>query len=98
MQETPVGAGGSVGDRPQHSEAVVPRPTVHAPRSTPHVAMAHVVTCMIHTIRDLTDARRLVLQSLWWQRVVPPNVATVRNALGWARTLLSSGEPIPPPG
>jgi vWA domain found in the FtsH ternary systems/N-terminal helical region fused to the FtsH ternary system vWA domain len=53
---------------------------------------------MTHTIRDLNEARRFVLQSLWWQRVVPPAAATVRTVLEWAREIASAGEPLPPPG
>ncbi len=51
-----------------------------------------------HTIRDLNEARRFVLQSLWWQRVVAPNAATVRPVLEWVREIASAGEPLPPPG
>jgi hypothetical protein len=50
------------------------------------------------TIRDLNEARRFVLQSLWWQRVVPATAATVRTVLEWAREIVSAGEPLPPPG
>jgi hypothetical protein len=53
---------------------------------------------MTHLIRDLNDARRFVLQSLWWQRVVPATAATVRTVLEWVREIASAGEPLPPPG
>ncbi len=53
---------------------------------------------MTHTIRDLNEARRFVLQSLWWQRVVPPTAATVRTVLEWAREIASAGDPLPPLG
>jgi hypothetical protein len=51
-----------------------------------------------YTIRDLNEARRFVLQSLWWQRVMPPTAGTVRAVLQWARELASGGEPLPPLG
>ncbi|MFO0843499.1 MAG: hypothetical protein U0797_14040 [Gemmataceae bacterium] len=51
-----------------------------------------------HTIRDLADARRLLSQGLWWQRVLPPSAATVRAALSWAKELVAGGQPLPPVG
>jgi hypothetical protein len=51
-----------------------------------------------YELRDLDDARRFLLQGLWWQRVVPPTAATVRTALEWAMELASEGHPLPPPG
>jgi hypothetical protein len=51
-----------------------------------------------YELRDLEQARRFVLQGLWWQRVTPPSTATVREVLEWAREASSSGEPLPPLG
>ena len=53
---------------------------------------------MTHTLRDLNEARRFVLQSQWWQRVAPATAATVRTVIEWAREIASAGEPLPPPG
>jgi vWA domain found in the FtsH ternary systems/N-terminal helical region fused to the FtsH ternary system vWA domain len=52
----------------------------------------------MHTIRDLHQARRFVLQSLWWQRVLPPNAGNVRATLEWAREIATTGEALPPLG
>src|SRR5262245_1767123 len=51
-----------------------------------------------HIIRDSMDARRLLAQGLWWQRVVPPTSATVREVLLWAKEAASGGQPLPPIG
>ncbi len=51
-----------------------------------------------YTIRDSADARRFLLQGLWWQRVLPPRAATVRTILEWVKELASSGQPLPPAG
>ena len=51
-----------------------------------------------HIIRDSSDARRFLVQGLWWQRVLPPTAATVRAVLGWAKELAAGGQPLPPIG
>lgn len=51
-----------------------------------------------HEVRDLDEARRFVLQGLWWQRVMPPSAETVRPALEWALEIASAGQPLPPLG
>ena len=52
----------------------------------------------IHELRDLGEARRFLLQGLWWQRVAPPTAATVRPALEWALQAASGGQALPPLG
>ena len=49
-------------------------------------------------IRDPAEARRLLAQGLWLQRVAIPSAATVAQALRWASDLASGGDPIPPVG
>jgi len=49
-------------------------------------------------LRDLEEARRYLLQGLWWQRVLPPTAATVRPALEWYLEMASAGQPLPPIG
>ena len=51
-----------------------------------------------YEIRDLEQARRFVLQGLWWQRVVPPSAGRVREVLEWAKEVASAGQPLPPVG
>jgi hypothetical protein len=51
-----------------------------------------------YEVRDLDQARRFVLQGLWWQRAVPPTVGRVREVLEWAKEVASSGQPLPPIG
>jgi hypothetical protein len=51
-----------------------------------------------YELRDPNEARRFVIQGLWWQRVVPPTVATARTVLEWAMEVASAGEPLPPVG
>jgi hypothetical protein len=51
-----------------------------------------------HIIRDSFDARRLLAQGLWWQRVLPPSAATVRPILSWAKEAAAGGQPLPPIG
>ena len=51
-----------------------------------------------HIIRDSFDARRLLVQGLWWQRVLPPTAATVRPVLSWAKEAASGGQALPPIG
>jgi hypothetical protein len=49
-------------------------------------------------LRDPAEARRYVLQGLWWQRVLPPAAPAVRPALEWAREIVAGGQPLPPVG
>ncbi len=49
-----------------------------------------------HIIRDSFDARRLLVQGLWWQRVLQPTAATVRTVLSWAKEAASGGQALPP--
>ena len=51
-----------------------------------------------HELRDPTDARRYLLQSLWLQRILPPRAGTVATILEWALELIGGGEPLPPLG
>jgi hypothetical protein len=50
------------------------------------------------TIRDTFDARRFLVQGLWWQRVRPVTAGEVRTVLTWIKELATSGHPLPPPG
>jgi len=52
----------------------------------------------IYVIRDSAEARQFLVQSLWWQRVMSPNAASVRTLLAWAKEVASEGQPLPPPG
>jgi hypothetical protein len=51
-----------------------------------------------YTLRDLEEARRFLLQGLWWQRVAPPTAGTIRPALEWAMEAANEGTPLPPLG
>jgi hypothetical protein len=51
-----------------------------------------------YELRDSDEARRFLLQGLWWQRVLPPSPAHVRAALEWALEIASSGQDLPPTG
>src|SRR5581483_2559090 len=51
-----------------------------------------------YELRDLTEARRYLLQGLWLQRVLPPAKETVQPALDWALELAQEGHPLPPLG
>jgi hypothetical protein len=51
-----------------------------------------------YTLRDSTQARRFLVQGLWWQRVLQPSAGKVREVLGWLKELASEGHPLPPPG
>lgn len=50
------------------------------------------------TIRDSAEARQLLTQGLWFQRVVVPTAATVRTILTWGKEVASGGHPLPPIG
>jgi hypothetical protein len=52
----------------------------------------------VYELRDSDEARRFLLQGLWWQRVRPPAAAAVRPTLEWAMEIASGGQPLPPPG
>jgi vWA domain found in the FtsH ternary systems/N-terminal helical region fused to the FtsH ternary system vWA domain len=49
-------------------------------------------------IRDSAEARQLLTQGLWWQRIRAPKADAVRDVLGWAKEVVSSGKPLPPLG
>jgi hypothetical protein len=49
-------------------------------------------------LRDPAEARRFLLQGLWWQRVASPNASGVRAALGLALEVAAGGQPLPPVG
>jgi hypothetical protein len=51
-----------------------------------------------YELRDPVEARKFILQGLWWQRALPPRPATVRQALEWALEVASQGQPLPPLG
>jgi vWA domain found in the FtsH ternary systems/N-terminal helical region fused to the FtsH ternary system vWA domain len=51
-----------------------------------------------YELRDLEEARRFLLQGLWWQRAAAPTAATVRPALEWALQAASVGLALPPLG
>ncbi len=56
----------------------------------------------IYELRDLDDARRFLLQGLWWCRRRAGDggglAMTVRPALEWALQAASSGQALPPLG
>jgi hypothetical protein len=49
-------------------------------------------------LRDSEEARRFLLQALWWQRVLPPRPNRVRPVLEWALEIASAGQDLPPLG
>jgi hypothetical protein len=51
-----------------------------------------------HELRDSDEARRFLLQGLWWQRVLPPSPERVRPVLEWALEIVSGGHDLPPLG
>ena len=51
-----------------------------------------------YELRDTEEARRFVLQGLWWQRVLPPRPSSVRPTLEWALEIASLGLDLPPIG
>jgi hypothetical protein len=53
---------------------------------------------MRYELRDPDEARRFLLQGLWWQRVTAPRPGTVRQVLEWALEVASGGQELPPPG
>jgi hypothetical protein len=51
-----------------------------------------------YQLRDPEEARRFLLQGLWWQRVLPPQASRVRSVLEWALEIASRGVDLPPIG
>lgn len=51
-----------------------------------------------YELRDLEEARRFVVQGMWWQRVLPPRPERVRAVLEWALETASAGSDLPPIG
>lgn len=49
-------------------------------------------------LRNLEEARRYLLQGLWWQRVIPPRAENVRTSLEWYLEMASGGQALPPIG
>lgn len=49
-------------------------------------------------VRNPDEARLVLAQGLWLQRVMTPAAATVRSALRWCQELAASGHPLPPAG
>ncbi len=51
-----------------------------------------------YELRDPDDARRFLLQGVWWQRSAAPTAEMVREALQWALHAASLGAALPPLG
>src|SRR3954453_15331137 len=51
-----------------------------------------------HLIRDSMEARNLIAQGLWFQRVVQPQANNVRDLLLWYKEIANEGQPLPPVG
>ena len=51
-----------------------------------------------YELRDLDEARLFLCQGLWWQKIEAPSGVSVREVLGWALQIASSGHPLPPVG
>jgi hypothetical protein len=51
-----------------------------------------------YELRDSDEARRFLLQGLWWQRVLLPRAGSVRPALEWALEIAAGGQELPPTG
>jgi len=49
-------------------------------------------------IREPDEAQRYLLQSLWFQRAVPPSPATIKPILEWMLEIAASGQPLLPSG
>jgi hypothetical protein len=52
----------------------------------------------VRELRDPDEARRYLLQGLWWQRATAPVAASVRPALALAYEVAASGQPLAPIG
>jgi hypothetical protein len=55
-------------------------------------------TTTMYELRDSDEARRFLVQGLWWQRVAPPRPGSVRATLEWALEIASGGQELPPLG
>ena len=53
---------------------------------------------MTYELRDPEEARRFLLQGMWWQRVSAPRPSSVREVLEWALEVASGGHELPPLG
>jgi hypothetical protein len=51
-----------------------------------------------YELRDSEEARRYLLEGLWWQRALPPRADRVRAILAWAHEIVSRGHDLPPLG
>jgi hypothetical protein len=51
-----------------------------------------------HIIRDSFDARRLLVQGLWWMQRLKPDAGNVKRVLSWAKEAASAGQALPPLG
>jgi hypothetical protein len=51
-----------------------------------------------HIIRDSFEARRLLVQGLWWMQRLRPDANNVRRVLTWAKEAASVGQGLPPLG
>src|SRR5215831_2209006 len=63
-----------------------------------NVAQGVVSISAVHELRDPAEARRFLLEGLWWQRLTKPAAAGVAPALTLALELVASGQPLPPVG
>jgi hypothetical protein len=52
----------------------------------------------VHELRDLDEARLVLVQGLWLQRVCTPTAALVRPVLRLALEVAAAGQPLPPVG
>jgi hypothetical protein len=49
-------------------------------------------------LRDPAEARRYLVEGLWWQRILPVRAEQVPAILDWALAIAAEGEPLPPLG
>jgi hypothetical protein len=49
-------------------------------------------------LRDTAEARRYLVECLWWQRIRPVGAEQVPAILEWAFAIVAEGEPLPPLG
>jgi len=49
-------------------------------------------------LRDSAEARRYLVEGLWWQRILPVRAEQVPAILDWAFAIAAEGEPLPPLG
>jgi hypothetical protein len=57
-----------------------------------------VAAKILYELREPNEARRFLLQGLWWQRVTHPAAAGVWPALELALEVSAGGQPLPPVG